>query len=104
MKCRICGNSFDGNGDICEECLENIKYEEENNSDPNQVLLEFKRKHLIKYELLKYYFIYIVFLLTGALARQNKCYDFVYNRNAYSYRIFIILEQKNFKSICMQNI
>ena len=92
MKCRICGNNFDGTGDICEECLENINYEEAENPDPNHVIFEFKRKHLIKYELLKYYFIYLIFILSGLLARKSWNNDFVHSWNANSYRIFAFLE------------
>lgn len=66
MKCRICGKNVNDK-DICEECDKNIKEE----STTKKEVLTIKRKHLLKYEFLRYFYLYIIFILAGAMTEKS---------------------------------
>lgn len=65
MKCRICGKNVN-NTDICEECNSNIKEEKTSKKE----ILTIKRKHSLKFELLKYSYLYLIFILAGIMTEK----------------------------------
>lgn len=67
MKCRICGKNVEADMDICEECLSNTMEE----TKPKQETLSIKRKHSLKFELIRYFGIYLIFILSGIMTEKT---------------------------------
>ena len=63
MKCSICGAKLKKQGEVCKNCYQEFKEYEELQKDKNEVL-KIKRKYLIKYEILRYLEIIIIFVLS----------------------------------------
>ena len=64
MKCRICGKNVEI-GDLCESCNE-IKEEKNNKKE----VLTIKRKHSLKIELLRNFYLYLIFILAGIMTEK----------------------------------
>lgn len=64
MKCKICGAELKKDGDICINCYKKYQEEEELKKDVKE-LLKFKRKYSIPYEIVKYLWIFIIFILSS---------------------------------------
>ena len=62
MRCSICGAKLKKEGDVCSNCYQEFQEDEELKKDVKEVL-KVKRKYLIKYEILRYIEIIIVFSL-----------------------------------------
>ena len=69
MKCRICGKNVENNDDLCEDCINNTA-DEKLTKNKNEVFT-IKRKHLLKYEFLRYFYLYVIFLLAGAMTEKS---------------------------------
>ena len=65
MKCRICGKNVN-DGDVCEECID-MKQEKTSQKD----VLTIKRKYLLKYELFRNIYLYVIFILAGAMTEKS---------------------------------
>ncbi|MGN1298971.1 MAG: PH domain-containing protein [Candidatus Scatovivens sp.] len=65
MKCRICGANLKNSGDLCSNCMNEEKETYENKKE----ILSIKRKHSLKYELIKYFYIYLIFILSGVMTQ-----------------------------------
>ncbi len=62
MRCSICGAKLKKDGDICSNCYKEFQEEEDLKKDVKEVF-KIKRKYSIKYEMLKYIEIIILFAL-----------------------------------------
>lgn len=69
MKCRICGKNVENNNDLCKDCVNNA--EEEKVAKSKSEVLTIKRKHLLKYEFLRYFYLYVIFILAGAMTEKS---------------------------------
>jgi len=66
MKCKICGAKLKKDGDICKNCYKAYLEEEELKKDVNEQL-RIKRKYSIAYELVKYMWIFVIFILSSLI-------------------------------------
>lgn len=66
MKCRICGAKLKKDGDICKSCYKAYLEEEELKKDVNEQL-RIKRKYSIAYEIAKYIWIFVIFILSSII-------------------------------------
>lgn len=66
MRCKICGAKLKKEGDICKSCYKTYLEEEELKKDVNEQL-KIKRKYSIAYELVKYMWIFLVFILSSLI-------------------------------------
>ncbi len=66
MKCRICGAKLKKEGDICANCYKTYQEEEDLKKDINEQL-KFSRKYSIPYEIAKYAWIFIVFIMSSVV-------------------------------------
>ncbi len=62
MRCKICGAKLKKEGDICANCYKEYQENEELKKDTNE-RLKLRRKYSISYEITKYIFLIIVFIL-----------------------------------------
>lgn len=62
MRCKICGAKLKKEGDICANCYKEYQENEELKKDTNERLI-LKRKYSISYEITKYIFVIIIFIL-----------------------------------------
>lgn len=63
MKCKICGAKLKKDGDICINCYKDYQEEEDLKKDTN-VRLKLRRKYSISYEIAKYSWLFIIFILS----------------------------------------
>ena len=63
MKCKICGANLKKDGDICVKCYKTYQEEEDLKKD-TKVILKFKRKYSIMYEITKNIWIIALFILS----------------------------------------
>ncbi len=66
MRCKICGAKLKKDGDICTSCYKEYLEEEELKKDVNEQL-KIKRKYSIAYELVKYIWLFVVFILSSLI-------------------------------------
>ncbi len=66
MRCKICGAQLKKDGDICTNCYKAFQEEEELKKDVNE-RLKIKRKYSISYELVKYAWIFLIFILSSVI-------------------------------------
>ncbi len=70
MKCRICGAKLKKDGDICSNCYKAYLEEEDLKKDTNEIF-RIKRKYSISYELVKYAWVTIIFILSFLMCLSN---------------------------------
>ena len=64
MKCSICGAKLKKEGDICTNCYNKLQEEEILKEDKN-VVFELNRKYSIAYEITKYTWIFVIFIISA---------------------------------------
>ena len=64
MRCSICGAKLKKEGDICTNCYKLMQEEKELSKDTN-IVFELKRKYGIAYEITKYTWVFIIFILSS---------------------------------------
>jgi len=64
MRCKICGAELRKEGDICTNCYKLYQEEEDLKNDSNERLI-LKRKYSIGYNLVKYWWIFAIFVLSS---------------------------------------
>lgn len=67
MKCSICGAKLKKAGDVCNNCYKEFQEEEALKKDVKEVY-KIRRKYAIKYEMIKYLWILIIFGLCLAIS------------------------------------
>lgn len=75
MRCKICGARLTKEGDICSNCYKTYQEEEELKKDTKQRLV-IKRKYSISYNLLKYWWVFVIFILSSIISLNSG--DLVY--------------------------
>ena len=71
MRCRICGAKLRNEGDICSSCYKLYQEEESLKKDVSEKLV-VKRKYSIGYNLARYYWIFIIFILSVVVCLTGK--------------------------------
>lgn len=66
MRCKICGAKLKKDGDICTNCYKAYQEEEDLKKDVKEVL-KIKRKYSISYEIVKYAWIIVIFILSSLI-------------------------------------
>ena len=64
MRCSICGAKLKKEGDICTNCYNNMQLQEQLDKD-TKVFFQIKRKYSISYEITKYTWIFVIFILAS---------------------------------------
>ena len=71
MRCRICGAKLRNEGDICNNCYKLYQEEESLKRDVSEKVV-VRRKYSIGYNLTKYYWIFIIFILSVVVCLTSK--------------------------------
>lgn len=75
MRCRICGAKLKKDGDICSNCYKLYQEEEDLKKDTSERLV-IKRKYSISYNLLSYFWIFLIAILSAIVCVSGG--DFLY--------------------------